>query len=153
MSKQDDLSADHMSWLVKSRSENQVMSLKLFQILKDNERRLKSNFEMADIAQALVGACFSLWRAVFLTDVLDDKQSFRDSLDAQVKALLVVPVAPPSSASPPTAQGTSQSAICGTLADRAAAAMISGDVYSRTATQGIRALMADMGCLKSQNSN
>jgi hypothetical protein len=72
MSKQDDLSADHISWLVKSRSANQETALKLFLIMKDNEEKLRKDWDLGNFAQAMVSACFSLWRAVFLSDVLDE---------------------------------------------------------------------------------
>jgi hypothetical protein len=72
MSKQDDLSADHISWLVKSRSQNQEITLKLFLVMKDNEDELKNNWDLGNFAQALAGVCFSLWRAVFLSDIADE---------------------------------------------------------------------------------
>jgi hypothetical protein len=72
MSRQDDLSADHISWLVKSRSENQEITLKLYLIMKDNEEKLKGNWDLANYAQAMAAVCFSLWRAVFLSDLSDE---------------------------------------------------------------------------------
>ncbi|MHC2462113.1 hypothetical protein [Bradyrhizobium embrapense] len=75
MAKPDDLSADHMSWLVKCRSENQAASLKLYLVIKDNEEHLRENWSLGNIGQALVAACFSLWRAVFLSDIGDDDAS------------------------------------------------------------------------------
>jgi hypothetical protein len=72
MPRQDDLSADHISWLVKNRSENQETTLKLFLVMKDNHEKLAENFDLANISQGLTAACFSLWRAVFLSDVSDD---------------------------------------------------------------------------------
>lgn len=87
MTKEDDLSPDHISWLVQSRTRNQEISLKLYLIMKDNAEILSSNFQMNDFAQALVTVCFSLWRAVFLSDVSDtddrvisDAQSFLGNL-------------------------------------------------------------------------
>ena len=80
----DDLSADHITWLVKSRSANQELSLKLYLVMKDNAEAMKKNWGLANNAQALAGACFSLWRAVFLSDVSDDDQFFdRTITDAQ----------------------------------------------------------------------
>jgi len=49
MSKQDDLSADHISWLVKSRSQNQEITLKLFLVMKDNEDELKNNWDLGNL--------------------------------------------------------------------------------------------------------
>jgi hypothetical protein len=39
--------------------------------MKDNEEKLKTDDELADFAQGLVSVCFSLWRAVFLSDISD----------------------------------------------------------------------------------
>jgi len=69
MAKRDDLTTEHVSWLVHGRSRNQEISLKLFLIMKNNTEVIKSQFHLIDIAQSLAGACFSLWRAVFLSDV------------------------------------------------------------------------------------
>ena len=82
MSKQDDLSADHISWLVKSRSANQEVTLKLFLIIKDNEETLKKNWDLANFAQAMAAVCFSLWRAVFLSDVSPDEYSLDETVAA-----------------------------------------------------------------------
>jgi len=83
MSKQDDLSADHISWLVKSRSENQQITLKLFLVMKDNEEKLKTNWDLANFAQAMAAVCFSLWRAVFLSDTSEEKGYTLPISDAQ----------------------------------------------------------------------
>lgn len=88
LARQDDLSADHISWLVKSRSDNQQITLKLFLVMKDNEKELMANWPLANFAQAMAAVCFSLWRAVFLSDVSDegyvppieDAQSFLGNL-------------------------------------------------------------------------
>ena len=86
MSRQDDVSADHISWLVESRSKNQQLSLKLYLVMKDNADKLSSRHEESDITQALVAVVFSLWRAVFLSDVseefavISDAQSFLGNL-------------------------------------------------------------------------
>ena len=69
MARQDDLSAKHISWLVRCRSQNQRASLKLFLVMKNNETVLKEDWDLANFAQAMVAVCFSLWRAVFLSDV------------------------------------------------------------------------------------
>ncbi|WLB09511.1 hypothetical protein QIH87_47575 [Bradyrhizobium elkanii] len=83
MPRQDDLSADHISWLVKSRSDNQEVTLKLFLVMKDNAEKLKERLELANTAQSLSAVCFSLWRAVFLSD-FDEENYFHDTIsDAQ----------------------------------------------------------------------
>jgi hypothetical protein len=75
MSKKDDLSADHISWLVNSRSRNQQASLQLYLVIKDNEKAASSEWSNSNIAQALIAVCFSLWRAVFLADVNVEMQA------------------------------------------------------------------------------
>ncbi len=75
MSKTDDLSAGHISWLVKSRSRNQDVSLQLFLVLKDNGDALAKDWDLLDSAQGLIAACFSLWRAVFLSDINESVQA------------------------------------------------------------------------------
>ena len=69
ISRPDDLSTEHITWLVESRSRNQHVCLKLFLVLKDNEKQIKNKSEHENNAQALVAIAFSLWRAVFLSDV------------------------------------------------------------------------------------
>jgi hypothetical protein len=83
MSRADDLSADHVSWLVKSRSDNQQATLKLLLVMKDNEEKLKADWDLANFAQAMVAVCFSLWRAVFLSDVTEDDAHAETISDAQ----------------------------------------------------------------------
>jgi hypothetical protein len=67
MTKQDDLSREHLSWLVRSRSANQKIALRLFKLLQDHPTKLKSS-KNSLAAQALVAITFSLWRGVFLAD-------------------------------------------------------------------------------------
>jgi hypothetical protein len=83
VSKQDDLSAEHIAWLVESRSENQKLTLKLFLILKDRTKELNDG-PYLDEGQALAAVCFSLWRAVFLTDI----SRYNDDFDDDVQAFL-----------------------------------------------------------------
>jgi hypothetical protein len=80
--KQDDLSPQHLEWLVKSRSANQQAALKLFNLFEEYPEQLKSS-GLSRKAQSLVAACFSLWRAAFLADktgkrnaVFEDSRSF-----------------------------------------------------------------------------
>lgn len=87
MSKEDDLSPEHISWLVESRSKNQAASLKLYLISKDYSEKIESDWNLTNIAQSLAGICFSLWRAVFLSDINEnmaatgaDAQSFLGNL-------------------------------------------------------------------------
>jgi len=63
----DDLTSDHLSWLVQSRNDNQIKNLQLFGMfdLYKEKLRLKDHSLQA---QALVAIGFSLWRSVFLAD-------------------------------------------------------------------------------------
>ena len=65
----DDLSTEHITWLVESRSKNQQICLKLFLVIKDNEPKIRSSGKNQNNAQSLIAVAFSLWRAVFLSDV------------------------------------------------------------------------------------
>jgi hypothetical protein len=69
MAKTDNTEAAHLKWLVVNRSQNQATSLALFNVLESHSDHVKN--PATDVAQALVGVTFSLWRAVFLTDRQD----------------------------------------------------------------------------------
>jgi hypothetical protein len=69
MPKEDDLSPEHISWLVESRSKNQSASLKIYLVTKDNADQIAADWSLTNIAQSLAAVAFSLWRAVFLSDV------------------------------------------------------------------------------------
>jgi hypothetical protein len=69
VSRVDDLSPEHISWLVESRSRNQQASLKLYLVSKDHAQKITDDWDLSNIAQSLAGICFSLWRAVFLSDI------------------------------------------------------------------------------------
>jgi hypothetical protein len=75
VTKSDDLSEEHVSWLVANRSRNQAASLKLFLILKHGSEEMKGRTDLLDASQGLVAACFSLWRAVFLSDISENVDS------------------------------------------------------------------------------
>jgi hypothetical protein len=72
LSKEDDLSPEHISWLVESRSKNQAASLKLYLVAKDHAEKIAGDWDLSNIAQSLSGVSFSLWRAVFLSDIKAD---------------------------------------------------------------------------------
>ena len=58
---------DFMEWLVLQRSENQASCLELHKLLtKHAEQWKQGDYFFASVS--LVGAAFSLWRAVFLAD-------------------------------------------------------------------------------------
>ncbi len=55
------------TWLVQRRSEIQELLLNLYQFHLKNSERLKNGFTL-NVYHLLVGAAFSLWRAVFLCE-------------------------------------------------------------------------------------
>lgn len=66
------ISPEHFSWLVEGRSANQNSTLKLYEIIFNGDKKLNGNVELQEAAHELTGVAFSLWRAVFLSDVTDE---------------------------------------------------------------------------------
>lgn len=67
----DDVSEEHLRWLVESRSQNQQDTLELYLVIKRKATALEGNIEYAILAQELAAIAFSLWRAVFLSDLTE----------------------------------------------------------------------------------
>ena len=89
MGKDDDYSGAHFDWLVESRSNNQLSTLALYKLIEDNDLVLSRNVIYQTWAQDLAAIAFSLWRAVFLSDLkgevggqLADVRRFLQSLIA-----------------------------------------------------------------------
>lgn len=78
----------HLEWLVKSRSENQDLALKLYRILRDNGEILRNSDDMANISQGLLAVIFSLWRAVFLSEENNDPMSWYDHVEMFLDTLI-----------------------------------------------------------------
>lgn len=74
MPRKDDRSESHLKWLVDNRSANQRATLDLFVTLTQNESVINSNLVYAQLSQELAGVAFSLWRAVFLSDLTGEIQ-------------------------------------------------------------------------------
>lgn len=72
MARTDDVSAEHFDWLVAGRSRNQTSTLDLYKIVEANEDGLSVSIADRTIVVELVGIAFSLWRAVFLSDLTGD---------------------------------------------------------------------------------
>ena len=94
MAQGDDFSSEHFDWLVAGRSRNQKATLDLYKLIEMHEEKLSRSFADRDAAQALVGIAFSLWRAVFLSDLsgevadqLTDAKRFLQSLIAHNSVL------------------------------------------------------------------
>ena len=60
----------HLEWLVRSRADNQSLSLKLLKLMREHELLYVKalRYDTAIVAQMLVSIAFSLWRAAFLAD-------------------------------------------------------------------------------------
>src|SRR5690242_16316454 len=63
---------EHLRWLVRGRSRNQKATLDLYLIIKNPASSIDRNIAHAQIAQELAAIAFSLWRAVFLSDLTED---------------------------------------------------------------------------------
>ena len=61
---------DHLRWLIDCRTQNQNVSLQLYEILKSNPEAGKTRE-----GQHLVAVAFSLWRAAFLADRTGSRQA------------------------------------------------------------------------------
>lgn len=73
-SKKDNLTPEHLKWLVESRSANQHAALKLFSLFETYPERINGKM-FSTTAQIMVAACFSLWRAAFLADKTGKRQA------------------------------------------------------------------------------
>ncbi len=71
----DDLSKEHLKWLVRSRSANQKATLALYLAIETNQASIERNIAYAELAQELAAVVFSLWRAVFLSDLTEDVEN------------------------------------------------------------------------------
>ena len=71
------------SWLVRQRSEIQELLLDLYQFGKNSPKRLEDEFTRS-VYHLLVGATFSLWRAVFL---IEPETTTKQTVDDSVKFL------------------------------------------------------------------
>ncbi len=83
IAKVDDRSEGHLTWLVQSRSQNQSSSLDLYLLLGSNPI-INASIDLQQIAQSLTSIAFSLWRAVFLSDL----KSAADDQMADLNAFL-----------------------------------------------------------------
>jgi len=81
--KTDNLTPEHLGWLVESRASNQRAALRLFTLIEKHPEGSKSK-EFLRKTQTLIAACFSLWRAAFLAD----KTGRRHAVLADAKAFL-----------------------------------------------------------------
>jgi hypothetical protein len=76
----------NLGWAVKSRSENQVCAIRLFELLTTYRDRVRQR-DYQQFAQHLVAVTFSLWRAAFLADKSGGKE---DALNSAIEFLETV---------------------------------------------------------------
>lgn len=69
MKRPSNFTGEHFSWLVEGRSQNQRSTLALYQLIEDYEDAIAQNLVLHAVAQSLAAVAFSLWRAVFLSDL------------------------------------------------------------------------------------
>lgn len=88
MPRKDDRSESHLKWLVENRSANQRATLELFAALTQNESIISSNAVYAQVSLELSGIAFSLWRAVFLSDLTEETEEQMVDVKAFLGALI-----------------------------------------------------------------
>jgi hypothetical protein len=84
----DDLTEEHWRWLVDSRCKNQKVTLELYLAIKNNSVSINKDIRFAYLAQELAAVAFSLWRAVFLSDVSEDVERQMIHVEDFLKALI-----------------------------------------------------------------
>jgi hypothetical protein len=60
------------NWMVKRRSLNQELTLDLYNLIEDHKAIIVGDNVLKAIISSLIGTCFSLWRAVFIADVVEE---------------------------------------------------------------------------------
>jgi hypothetical protein len=88
MMKKDDLSAEHLEWLIESRAKNQRTSGNLYRLLEEHEDQIRDTGRSRE-AQSLVAISFSLWRAAFLADKTGKKFSVFDDAKLFLGKMLI----------------------------------------------------------------
>lgn len=86
--KAEEVTVEHLEWLVRARTRNQTSALKLYGLFDAHPSAINKK-PFARQAQHLLAACFSLWRAAFLADgrgnttaVMEDAKGFLQTLIA-----------------------------------------------------------------------
>ncbi len=85
--KADDLSIEHLAWLIQSRSKNQTACLNLFKLFESHPELVK-NTEFRGDSQTLVTVGCSLWRAGFLADKTGDREAVFEDAKAFLARIL-----------------------------------------------------------------
>jgi hypothetical protein len=76
--KDPSIDQEHLAWAIDERAEIQKTLLALYDCLTHHPAS-KSGFEYQNMLDNLIGAAFSLWRAVFLADVDRDYTTVQES--------------------------------------------------------------------------
>ena len=87
--KESTITLAHLEWLVKSRADNQSAAVKLFGLFDKYEDKIKQRDDFAQFAYNLVAICFSLWRAAFLADKMDNKEELFQNAKAFLEKILI----------------------------------------------------------------
>ena len=82
------LTDEHLQWLVDKRSANQKSSYALHVILKDNYDKINGNADVRFVMSELISINFSLWRAVFLSDLSEGTGSMLKHAQSFLKNLV-----------------------------------------------------------------
>lgn len=85
--------AEHFKWLVEQRCKTQKFLLELYQFGKTHEKKLKHKDSLSTSYLLLIGATFSLWRAVFLIpEQLEENsgKSWEDSFSTGMEFLKIL---------------------------------------------------------------
>ena len=72
MTRPGDVSSRHFDWLVEGRSRNQRSTAALYAIIESHSLLMMEKVAYQRLAQDLAAVAFSLWRAVFLSDLTGD---------------------------------------------------------------------------------
>jgi hypothetical protein len=77
-----------LEWLVESRSRNQRSTLALYKLLLTHKKKLDRSRRQRAAAQMLLSSAFSLWRAVFLADIKQDRGALLQDIEGFLVELI-----------------------------------------------------------------
>jgi hypothetical protein len=70
-----------LGWLVENRSLNQKQTLRLYTLITAHRAKVESYPFLSIVSQVLIAVCFSLWRAVFLSDVEENQDNIEHAVE------------------------------------------------------------------------
>ena len=79
---------EHLEWLVQSRSGNQQATVALYRTIATHRLIISEDIELQNIAEELAAVAFSLWRAVFLSDLSKTGEGRLGHLDLFLESLI-----------------------------------------------------------------